>query len=78
MIGDNGFRLWIDDKAVIDHWVDDWDNEQTGVPVALEAGKYDITIERFEHAGGARLRLRREISSFAEEIISTCDLYPPT
>lgn len=24
-IGDNGFRLFIDDKAVIDHWEPDWD-----------------------------------------------------
>ena len=28
-IGDNGFRLLIDDKPVIDHWVPDWDREQT-------------------------------------------------
>lgn len=57
--GDNGFRLWIDGKTVIDHWVDDWDREQTGGPVELTAGKaYDIKVEYFEHYGGSNLHLR--------------------
>ncbi|MGW3121769.1 PA14 domain-containing protein [Streptomyces sp. NPDC001107] len=57
--GDNGFRLWIDGKIVIDHWVDDWDREQTGEPVELTAGKaYDIKVEYFEHYGGSNLHLR--------------------
>jgi hypothetical protein len=59
IIGDNGFRLWVDGKIVIDHWVDDWDNEQTGAPVELTAGKaYDIKVEYFEHYGGSNLHLR--------------------
>ncbi|MEU6553391.1 PA14 domain-containing protein [Streptomyces sp. NPDC046915] len=59
IIGDNGFRLWVDGKLVIDHWVDDWDREQTGEPVELAAGKaYDIKVEYFEHYGGSNLHLR--------------------
>ena len=59
IIGDNGFRLWIDGKIVIDHWVDDWDREQTGEPVELTADKaYDIKVEYFEHYGGSNLHLR--------------------
>ncbi|WP_328432479.1 PA14 domain-containing protein [Streptomyces sp. NBC_00453] len=59
VIGDNGFRLWVDGKTVIDHWVDDWDREQTGEPVELTAGKaYDIRVEYFEHYGGSNLHLR--------------------
>ncbi|MFE0388370.1 PA14 domain-containing protein [Streptomyces bungoensis] len=59
IIGDNGFRLWVDGKMVIDHWVDDWDREQTGAPVELTAGKaYDIKVEYFEHYGGSNLHLR--------------------
>ena len=57
--GDNGFRLWVDGKPVIDHWVDDWDREQTGQPVELTAGKaYDIKVEYFEHVGGSNLHVR--------------------
>ncbi|MDN3272292.1 PA14 domain-containing protein [Streptomyces sp. MA15] len=55
---DNGFRLWVDDKLVIDHWVDDWDNEQTSQPVTLEAGRtYDLKVEYFENHGGSNFHL---------------------
>ncbi|MET7903321.1 PA14 domain-containing protein [Streptomyces sp. NPDC005355] len=58
IIGDNGFRLWIDGRPAIDHWVDDWDKEQTSAPVELTAGRaYDIKVEYFEHYGGSNLHL---------------------
>ncbi|MGQ5603554.1 PA14 domain-containing protein [Streptomyces sp. EKS3.2] len=57
--GDNGFRLWIDGRLAIDHWVDDWDREQFAEPVELTAGRsYDIKLEYFEHYGGSNLHLR--------------------
>lgn len=57
--GDNGFRLWVGGKLVIDHWVDDWDREQTSAPVELTAGTaYDIKVEYFEHYGGSNLHVR--------------------
>ncbi|WP_212915064.1 PA14 domain-containing protein [Streptomyces sp. TS71-3] len=56
---DNGFRLWIGGSLVIDHWVDDWDTEQTSAPIALQAGQaYDIRLEYFEHTGGSNLHVR--------------------
>lgn len=59
IIGDNGFRLWIDGRLAIDHWVDDWDTEQTSTPVELTAGTaYDIKVEYFEHYGGSNLHVR--------------------
>ncbi|MFJ8486886.1 PA14 domain-containing protein [Streptomyces sp. NPDC094038] len=59
IIGDNGFRLWVDGRLVIDHWVDDWDIEQTSQPVELTANQaYDIKVEYFEHYGGSNLHLR--------------------
>ncbi|MFF3817881.1 PA14 domain-containing protein [Streptomyces bluensis] len=59
IIADNGFRLWIDGKIAIDHWVDDWDREQTAEPVELTEGQaYDIKIEYFEHYGGSNFHLR--------------------
>ncbi|WP_217145595.1 PA14 domain-containing protein [Streptomyces sp. AC627_RSS907] len=57
--GDNGFRLWIDGELAIDHWVDDWDREQTARPIELTAGQsYDLKLEYFEHYGGSNLHLR--------------------
>ena len=59
VIGDNGFRVWVDGKLAIDHWVDDWDTEQTSQPLDLTAGTaYDIKVEYFEHFGGSNLHLR--------------------
>ncbi|NUR89296.1 MAG: glycoside hydrolase family 2 [Nonomuraea sp.] len=70
MIGDNGFRLWVDGRPVIDHWVDDWDREQIGAPIALEAGRdYDVKVEYFEHFGGANLRLRWQSPSQPRQLV---------
>ncbi|MEU8471202.1 PA14 domain-containing protein [Streptomyces sp. NPDC029006] len=70
MTGDNGFRLWIGGKPVIDHWVDDWDNEQTSQPVELTAGQaYDVKVEYFEHFGGSNLHLRWTEPGEAKEAI---------
>lgn len=59
LTGDNGFRLWVDGQLAIDHWVDDWDKEQSSRPVELEGGRtYDIKVEYFEHEGGSKLHAR--------------------
>ena len=71
-IGDNGFRLWIDDRLVIDHWVDDWDVEQTSAPVQLQAGQeYAFRMEMFQNTGGSHLRLRWQSPSQQREIVPT-------
>jgi Concanavalin A-like lectin/glucanases superfamily/PA14 domain/Glycosyl hydrolases family 2, sugar binding domain/Glycosyl hydrolases family 2/Glycosyl hydrolases family 2, TIM barrel domain len=78
MIGDNGFRLWIDDQLVIDNWEDNWDIEQVGEPIALEAGrKYDIKVEFFENVGGSNLRLRWESASQPKAIVPNQAFYLP-
>jgi Concanavalin A-like lectin/glucanases superfamily/PA14 domain/Glycosyl hydrolases family 2, sugar binding domain/Glycosyl hydrolases family 2/Glycosyl hydrolases family 2, TIM barrel domain len=78
MIGDNGFRLWVNDQLIIDHWVDDWDNEQVSQPVALQAGqKYDIKVEYFEHSGGSNLHLRWQSASQPKAAVPADALYLP-
>ncbi|MGP4038633.1 FIMAH domain-containing protein [Gracilibacillus sp. D59] len=78
MIGDNGFRLWIDNELVIDHWVNDWDNEQESAPISLEAGqKYDIKIEYFEDMGGSNLKLSWSSDSQPKEVVPIQNLYLP-
>ncbi|WLW50514.1 PA14 domain-containing protein [Streptomyces sp. YU58] len=70
VIGDNGFRLWIGGQLLIDHWVDDWDREQTAEPVELAAGTaYDIKVEYFEHYGGSNLHLRWTPPGGAKEAV---------
>ena len=78
MIGDNGFRLWVDGQLIIDHWVNDWNNEQVSEPIALEAGqKYDIKVEFFEDFGGSNLFLRWSSPSQQKEIVPREALYLP-
>ncbi len=67
---DNGFRLWVDGALVIDHWTDDWDNEQTSEPVQLTAGRaHDIKVEYFEHYGGSNFHLRWTPPGGAKEAV---------
>lgn len=78
MVGDNGFRLWVDNELIIDYWVNDWDKEQTSEPIRLEAGKkYDIKIEYFEDFGGANLYLRWSSVSQPKTIVPTEALFLP-
>lgn len=78
MMGDNGFRLWVDDKLVIDHWVDDWDKEQTSTPVTLQGGtKYNFKVEYFENYGGSNLYLRWSAPSMPKEIVPISAFFLP-
>jgi len=78
MVGDNGFRLWVNDQLIIDHWVDDWGNPQTSTPIALQAGqKYDIKVEFFEDFGGSNLHLSWSSASQPKEIVPNSALYLP-
>ncbi|MFI6096289.1 LamG-like jellyroll fold domain-containing protein [Lentzea sp. NPDC051213] len=77
-IGDNGFRLHIDGKPVIDHWVGDWDREQTSAPVALTAGRqYDFRLEMFQDTGGANMFLRWSNGSIGKQIVPESAFTPP-
>src|SRR5689334_18402595 len=78
MIGDNGFRLWVNNQLIIDHWVDDFDNPQTSTPIALQAGqKYDIKVEFFEDFGGSNLHLSWSSPSQPKQIVPNSALYLP-
>nr|WP_144029054.1 PA14 domain-containing protein [Paenibacillus rigui] len=77
--GDNGFRLWIDNQLVIDHWVNDWDKEQVSKPIHLEAAqKYAIKVEYFEDSGGSNIHLRWSSPSVAKAAVPTDALTPPS
>ncbi|WP_139992564.1 sugar-binding domain-containing protein [Paenibacillus paridis] len=76
--GDNGFRLWIDNKLTIDHWVADWDKEQTSLPVSLTAGKkYSIKLELFEDNGGSNIHFRWASPSISKKAVPTHAFYLP-
>ena len=53
--GDDGYRLYIDNKLVIDKWIDQAEST-TKTELNLEAGKpYNIKIEYYQSYGGASI-----------------------
>jgi beta-glucosidase len=56
--GDDGYRLWLDDKLIIDNWsLHAAQTRQTRV--SLEAGRsYKIRLEYFQGGGGAEVSLQ--------------------
>ncbi|MEV4947056.1 LamG-like jellyroll fold domain-containing protein [Streptomyces sp. NPDC053755] len=77
-IGDNGFRLFIDGKPVIDHWVPDWDREQTSAPVGLVAGeKHQFRLEMFQDVGGANMFLRWSTPTMGKQLVPESAFTPP-
>ncbi|MDT9695289.1 LamG-like jellyroll fold domain-containing protein [Streptomyces sp. P17] len=77
-IGDNGFRLYIDGEPVIDHWVGDWDREQTSAPVRLTAGeRHDFRLEMFQDTGGANMYLRWSTPTLSKQLVPMSAFTPP-
>jgi hypothetical protein len=66
---DDGVRLFIDGKVVVDDWSDKAPTDITGT-IALEAGKrYDIQYDYYENGGGAVARLAWEYPGQARQIV---------
>lgn len=54
--GNDGYRLWIDDRLVIDNWRKE-SYRTTLADLSLGAGPHAIRLEYFESTGNARVRL---------------------
>ena len=70
--GDDGFRLFFDNKKVLDEWIDQSET-QKNVILDLVAGKeYDIRLEYYENQGGAAASLgyRKLGNTFAAELLA--------
>jgi VCBS repeat-containing protein len=53
---DDGVRLWIDDRLVIDEWSDSGSNRES-VDIAMVSGKHLIEVEYYERNGDADISL---------------------
>lgn len=75
-VSDDGVRLWVDGKLIIDDW-----NVHAPTPnsgnLKLDAGtKYDIKLEYFQKAGGAMVSLSWSAPNLTKEIVPTKQLFP--
>lgn len=75
-VSDDGVRLWVDGKLVIDNFTDHAALEDTGT-VTLTAGqKYDIRVAYRENGGEAVVKLFWSSPCQTREIVSALQLYP--
>ncbi|MEU7856141.1 PA14 domain-containing protein [Nonomuraea sp. NPDC049141] len=65
---DDGVRLWVDGKPLIDNWTDHSKRDDTG-QVALSAGTHDIKMEFYDSGYDAIAELRWESPSIPRQII---------
>ncbi len=72
---DDGVRLWVNDRLIIDEWNDHASTDHTG-QIELEAGvRYDIRMEYYENGGDAVAKLAWSSASQTLEIIPASQLY---
>jgi hypothetical protein len=73
----DGVRLRIDGQLVIDNWTDHGDTQNTSVPIRLEVGQmYDVSLEYYERASSALIRLKWSYPGQALQTIPQTQLYP--
>jgi len=75
-VADDGVRLWVDGRQLIDEWRGQNPTEYTG-SVALKAGRrHEIKMEYYEDTGEAVAKLFWSSRSQRKEIIPQSQLYP--
>jgi len=75
---DNGFRLWLDGKPIIDFWNNGTTNDRLSEPIELVSGDtHSIQMEYFEGVGTAIAQLFWESSKREQQIIPSGALQPP-
>jgi PA14 domain len=76
LTSDDGARLWVDGKKVVDDWTSHTARERSG-QIALEATKqYRIHLEYFQNTGNAQIVLAWESPGTPKSVVSTTQLYP--
>jgi transcriptional regulator with XRE-family HTH domain len=79
LVADDGVRLWVNDKLLVDDWVVQGKAGSRRGDIALEAGRrYAIKLEYFEASAKASLVLNWWSDSQPREVVPQSQLYPPT
>jgi PA14 domain-containing protein/galactose oxidase-like protein/K319-like protein len=76
-VSDDGVRLWVNGKLLVNNWTDHAPTTNTSAPIALVAGvKYAVVMEYYERGGGAVARLRWAYPGQATQVIPQSRLFP--
>ncbi len=73
---DDGVRLWVDGRLLIDHWQDQSPTPVAGAITLVAGQAYDLRMDYYEHRGGAVARLAWSSPSMPMEIVPASRLSP--
>lgn len=75
-VSDDGVRLWVDGRLLVDNWTDHGSTEDEG-SIDLSAGRpVDVRLEYYQGSGGAVIRLRWSRPDGTTETIPPAALRP--
>jgi YVTN family beta-propeller protein len=78
-VSDDGVRLWIDNRLVVDNWTAHAPTTDTATVTLVAGQRYPITIEFYEAGGGATLQLQwLPAGASAVSAVPPSRLYPAT
>ncbi|WP_169316596.1 PA14 domain-containing protein [Deinococcus peraridilitoris] len=75
---DDGFRVWVRGKLVIDHWQNDCCADYSGKVELVANQAYDITVEHFDGQGDAHFRLSWTPPGGSSQLVPARVLTPAT
>jgi hypothetical protein len=76
-ITDDGIRVWVNGKLIIENWTHHGDTEDTGTIDLVAGNGYSIEIEYFQAGGGSIAQLGWESPHTTKQLIPTDLLWPP-
>ncbi|HEU0177662.1 MAG TPA: PA14 domain-containing protein, partial [Blastocatellia bacterium] len=77
LYSDDGARLWVNNRLVIDRWQPPFEPQTRSAPVEMRAGeKVDIRLEYYDDGGEALIQLLWSSASTPMQIIPRRYLYP--
>jgi hypothetical protein len=74
---DDGARLWLNDRQIINRWVDQAATDTVSQPIMLEPGIYPLRMEYYDAGSAAVAHLFWQTPTLAREIIPAGPLQPP-
>ncbi len=74
-ISDDGVRLWVDHKQVVNQWVDQPRTEKKGTISLIAGQRYPIRIDYYENRGDAVMSLLWSSPSLAKQVIPQSQLF---
>lgn len=73
---DDGVRLWIDNKLIIDNWTNHTPTVNSGTVTLVAGQRYDMRLDYYEHDSMSVARLEWTSASQPLEVIPRSQLYP--